>query len=89
MRKPNMISCTAYFYTEAFQDESGMEYVNGTIIEDYDTANGFHATLFQSGSSLDAVFYCDNIRYEYEVDDFNTGTYTVEDFKAFLDTLTK
>lgn len=85
------ISCTAHFYTKTFQYDYGKEYVDGAVIEDYDTANGFHATIFRYGDSpeLNAILYCDNIRYEYHVDACDTGSYTVEDFKAFLDTLTK
>lgn len=90
------IRCEANFYTKAFRDDYEREWMHSTVIEEYETANGFHATLFRYGNSpaLCAIVYCDNIWYEYEVsnyqvNDFDTETYTVEDFKAFLDTLTK
>lgn len=85
------IWCKAYFYTKAFQDSYEMQYRDGAFIEDYETANGFHAKLFWYGdrSNLKALLYCDNIRYEYDVTSFGPKKYTVKEFEAFLDTLTK
>lgn len=91
--KPYSIMCKADFYTKVFQDDMGTIYEGADVIEEYETANGFQATLFQHyEDDLNAVIYCDNIRYEYSVDnclDEDDSICTLKDFKAFLDTLTK
>lgn len=90
------IDCQAQFYTKAFQDDFGINYEDSEVIEEYETAHGLHAILFQyeNASGLHAVIYNDNIRYEYSGDgmvdaDGKESICTLEDFKAFLDTLTK
>lgn len=85
------IACKTTFFTKVFQDEYGANYDNAEMIEDYKTKNGFSATVFQfatkeSGYNLSAIIDHNNIRYEYSTDDEGC---TLEEFKAFLDTLTE
>lgn len=83
------IECAATFYTKAFQDDYGLNYENAEVIEDYKTKNGFTATIIRfegAGGCLTATLSHNNIRYEFSISDEGC---TLEEFKAFLDTLTE
>ncbi len=86
------IQCDATFYTdiEDIQDGSEVLYDGAEEVEDYDTKNGFHATIFypsRESGTLAALFYYNNIKYEYFVSSVNDNACSLEEFKGFLDTL--
>lgn len=82
------IECRTTFYTKAFQDDYGIEYEDAEVIEDYKTKNGFSATInrFENVTGFFAILSHNNIRYEYST---SAESCTLEEFKAFLDTLTE
>ncbi|MDO4166270.1 MAG: hypothetical protein Q4D32_02575 [Eubacteriales bacterium] len=85
-----VIQCRTTFYTENYQKEkylgAGISYEGANALGSYETRNGLHAELFEiEGSEVDAIIYCDNIRYEYSMD--SDEDYTEETRMTFLDTL--
>lgn len=63
------------------------DYENARLLENYTTANGLKAAVFQFGSCYNAIIYHNDIRYAFCM----TGCYgnagDINAFKAFLDTL--
>ncbi|MDE6852117.1 MAG: hypothetical protein K2J67_06460 [Lachnospiraceae bacterium] len=83
------IECKTSFFTKTFQDIYGSDYEDAEVIENYNTRRGFSATVLrftleESGYHLVAIINHNNILYEYSTSDESC---TLEEFKAFLDTL--